>query len=94
VHQAQNAESLNPLNPDYTAGIHGIAQALTSQGLSPADAMAASNAVLYRELGQQAQMLSYVDVFHVLMWVVFLVLPLVLLLQKSDGRGGEGGAAA
>jgi DHA2 family multidrug resistance protein len=94
VHQAQYVESLNPLNPDYTAGIQGIAQALTGQGLSPADANAASAGVLYRELGRQAQMLSYIDVFHVLMWVVFLVLPLVLLLQKPKGSSGEGGAAA
>jgi DHA2 family multidrug resistance protein len=94
VHQAQYVESLDPLNPNYTSGIHRITQALMSQGLSQADAARAATAVLYRELGQQMQMLSYIDVFHVLMWVVFLVLPLVLLLQKPKGHGGEGGAAA
>jgi DHA2 family multidrug resistance protein len=94
VHQAQYVESLDPLNPNYASGIHRITQALMSQGLSQADAASAATGVLYRELGQQMQMLSYIDVFHVLMWVVFLVLPLVLLLQKPKGHGGEGGAAA
>ena len=37
-------------------------------------------------------MLSYIDVFHVLMWVVFAVTPLVLLLKKPEKLGGgEGG---
>ncbi len=34
-------------------------------------------------------MLSYVDVFRVLMWVVFAALPLLLLMQgKKPGREG------
>ncbi len=49
----------------------------------------AATALLYRNLGQQAQMLSYVDVFRVLMWVVFAALPLLLLMQgKKPGREG------
>ena len=42
--------------------------------------------------GQQAQMLSYVDVFHVLMVVVFGAVPLLLLMQGRKGgqAGGEG----
>jgi DHA2 family multidrug resistance protein len=64
------------------------------QGLSSADAGRAATAELYRTLGQQAQMLSYIDVFHVLMWVVFAVLPLVLLLQKPKAGAPGAGAAA
>jgi DHA2 family multidrug resistance protein len=92
VHQAQYVESLNPLNPNYANGIHDFSNALMAQGLSPGDANNAATAELYRSLGQQAQMLSYVDIFHILMWIVFLVLPLVLLLQKPKRQAG--GAAA
>ena len=92
VHQAQYVESLNPLNPNYTNGIHNFSNALMAQGLSPDDAHMAATAELYRSLGRQAQMLSYIDIFHILMWIVFLVLPLVLLLQKPKQQGG--GAAA
>jgi len=94
VHQAQYVESLNPLNPNYTNGIQTLSQALTANGVSPGDANSAATAELYQTLGQQAQMLSYVDIFHILMWVVFLVLPLVLLLQKPKGKPSPGEAAA
>jgi DHA2 family multidrug resistance protein len=92
VHQAQYVETLNPLNPNYAAGISRMAHALTANGVPQAQAARAATAQLYRTLGQQSAMLSYIDVFHVLMWVVFAVLPLVLLLRKPDKL--EGGAAA
>jgi MFS transporter, DHA2 family, multidrug resistance protein len=94
VHQAQYVEGLNPLNPNYVRGINQIAHQLTAHGLPQAQAMGAASAQLYRVLGQQSAMLSYIDVFHVLMWVVFAVTPLVLLLKKPEKLGGgEGGAA-
>jgi DHA2 family multidrug resistance protein len=61
---------------------------LMNQGLSQAEAAKAALAQLYRTLGQQAAMLSYIDVFHVLMLVVFAALPLVLLMQKPNKRAG------
>lgn len=94
VHQAQYVETLNPGNANYTAGVSQLAHALMANGLPRAQATQAATAQIYRELGRQAQMLSYIDVFHVLMWVVFAVLPLVLLLKKSDKQGGGEGAAA
>jgi DHA2 family multidrug resistance protein len=93
VHQSRYVETLNPLNPDYVNGISQYTHALMAQGLSQSDASQAANGLLYRSLGQQAQMLSYIDIFHVLMWVVFLVLPLVVLLQKpKTGAAGEAAA--
>ena len=94
VHQSQYVESLNPLNPNYVSGLSRTARELMANGLSQAEASRAATAQLYRGLGQQAQMLSYIDVFHVLMWVVIVVLPLVLLLKKPDKRQGGGGAPA
>jgi DHA2 family multidrug resistance protein len=81
VHQAQYVETLNPLNPNYNQAISGIAHGLMAQGASAADANRAAGAVLYRTLGQQAAMLSYIDVFHIMMWMVFICLPLVLLMR-------------
>ena len=81
VHQAQYVETLNPLNPNYNAAIAGISHGLMGQGLSTADANRAAGAVLYRTMGQQANMLSYIDVFHIMMWMVFICLPLVLLMR-------------
>ena len=56
-----------------------------------AEATRAASGLLYRSLETQASMLSYIDVFHVLMWVVFICLPLVLLMQAPKaGAKGEG----
>jgi DHA2 family multidrug resistance protein len=92
VHQSQYVETLNPLNPNYASGIARMAHQLMANGMPQAQATKAATAQLYRGLGQQAQMLSYIDVFQVLMWIVFAVLPLVLLLKKPE-RGGGGMAA-
>jgi DHA2 family multidrug resistance protein len=89
VHQSQYVETLNPLNPNYASGIARMAHQLMANGMPQAQATKAATAQLYRGLGQQAQMLSYIDVFQVLMWIVFAVLPLVLLLKKPE-RGGGG----
>ena len=42
---------------------------------------------------QQAAMLSFIDVFHVLMIVVLLAMPLLLFMQGPQG-GGETGRSA
>jgi DHA2 family multidrug resistance protein len=94
VHQAQSVESLNPLNPAYAHGVQNITHALMSRGLSQAQATKAAAAELYRSLEQQANMLSYVDVFHVLMLIVFCALPLVLLMRKPKKNAAAGEAAA
>jgi len=94
VHQAQYVETLNPLNPNYAHAIDRATHALMAQGMAQADAARAATAEIYRSLQQQAGMLSYVDVFHVLMIVVFCALPLVFLMQKPKKGGTGGGAAA
>ena len=38
-------------------------------------------------------MLSYIDVFHTLMWIVFACLPLVLLMRAPKAGGGHEVAA-
>ncbi|HEX4183788.1 MAG TPA: DHA2 family efflux MFS transporter permease subunit [Caulobacteraceae bacterium] len=91
VHQAQLVETLNPLNPNYTNGLDQTTHALTGLGQATSDAGMQSMALLYRSLGAQAQMLSYVDVFHVLMIVVFSAIPLVFLMQ--GGKSQQGGGA-
>jgi DHA2 family multidrug resistance protein len=93
VHQAQYVETLNPLNPNYTHGIAQITHALANRGIEQAQAAKMAAALLYRQLLQQASMLSYIDVFHTLMILVALALPLTLLL-KTPGKDAKGPAAA
>jgi DHA2 family multidrug resistance protein len=80
-HQSHLVERLNPLNPVYANGIAQLGNTLAAHGVPRAQAQASAMGLIYRNLGQQAQMLSYIDVFRVLMWVVFAALPLLLLMQ-------------
>ena len=40
--------------------------------------------MIYRNVQQQAAMLSYVEVFHILMWAVIVLLPLLWFLRTAD----------
>ena len=93
IHQAQYVERLNPLNPNYAHGIAQLTQALIAHGAAQAEAAKMAAALLYRQLLQQAAMLSYIDVFHTLMIIVLCTLPLVFLMQ-GPGKQQPGAAAA
>ena len=93
-HQAHMVERLNPLNPNYANGVTQLSQTLAAHGVAKADASSAASAMLYRTVTQQSQMLSYIDIFHVLMIIVFAALPLLLIMQgKKPGAAPAGGAA-
>jgi DHA2 family multidrug resistance protein len=89
-HQSRLVETLNPLNPNYTSGIGHIAHQLVSHGQLAAAAPAQGLAQFYGAMQRQAAMLSYVDVFHTLMIVVFASIPLLALMRgtrpPSTGR--------
>jgi DHA2 family multidrug resistance protein len=87
-HQSRLVEMLNPLNPNYVEGLSQIGQSIGGQA-SGGDAMSGQLADLYQMTVRQATMLSYVDVYHVLMIVVFCIAPLAILLRPV--KAGEGG---
>jgi DHA2 family multidrug resistance protein len=88
-HQARLVEHLDPLNPNYTQGLDQITRGLLASGQPGVAAPNEAVAQLYRLLARQAQMLSYIDVFHTLTLVVFGAIPLLLLMRGSTpGRGG------
>ena len=83
VHQAQMVEGLNPLNPSYVQGLAQLGQQVNGSGMG----QMISNGVLYQQVQRQATMLSYLDVYHVLMIVVLCAAPLALVLRPAKGRG-------
>ena len=91
-HQAHMVERLNPLNPNYAAGLSRLTQTLVSHGVAKAQAAQTAAGMLYRQVTIQAQMLSYVEVFHILMIVVFAAIPLLFIMQgKPPGQPARGG---
>jgi DHA2 family multidrug resistance protein len=92
-HLSRLAEGLNPLNPNYVNAIANATRVLKARGQPPLQATREATAVIYQSAAQQAAMLSYVEVFHVLMIVVFCCLPLLLVMQGTKGGQPSGGAA-
>jgi DHA2 family multidrug resistance protein len=83
-HQSRIVETLSPLNPNYVETIDRTGPAL---GLTDPQGPVA---VLYSQVQQQAQMLSYIDVFHGFMIFVLMVIPLGLLIKQGKSAGGHG----
>jgi DHA2 family multidrug resistance protein len=84
-HQDRITEYLDPLNPSYREGINQVARQLGSQAdpLTPLG-------VLYDQIGQQAQMLSYIDVYKVIMIIILIITPFGLFLRQGSGKGAHG----
>ena len=88
LHQSRLVEGLNPLNPVYVDGLGQIGRTLSGGPLiSDADTSRLAN--LYALVEKQAAMLSYIDVFHTLMIIVFIVIPFAILLKPTRGQGGH-----
>ena len=85
-HQSRLVEGLNPLNPNYVEGIGRFGEVIGGGGDG-----AGPIAALYQQIGRQAQMLSFVDVFHTFMIFVLVITPLGLLLRQGKGGGAHGG---
>ena len=83
-HQDRLVEGLNPLNPNYVDGLDKLGQMVGGV----ADSSNAAMGALYQQVQQQAQMLSYVDVYHGFMIFVLLISPLGLLIRQGV-KGGS-----
>ena len=88
--QSRLVEHLNPLAPNYPAGLSQIENALKGAGMAAAQATQAAQGELYQIVGRQAAMLGYLDVFRALMVYTLLVIPVIFLLKAPP----KGGAAA
>ncbi len=86
VRQSRLIEHLNPLAPNYAAGLTRVEDALRGAGVAAAAATQAAHGELYRIAGRQAAMLAYLDVFRALMVYTLCAIPLVLLL-KAPAKG-------
>jgi MFS transporter, DHA2 family, multidrug resistance protein len=82
VHQNMLVAHLTPGDESYRTALFRGAQVLLHHGMSLTDATRAAVALVGRELGRQAMMLSYIDTFWLLAIGSFLAAPLPLLIRK------------
>ena len=56
------------------------------RGFDPVTAGQKAHALLYQALQQQAALLSYVDVFHIMGILFLVIIPLILLMRRTAGK--------
>ncbi len=79
THQTYLASNLSASNPLAQQALHAVGGA---QGFSTADQAGASLALLYHRLGEQAQLLAYMDQYRMFTYLLIALLPLVFFLKR------------
>jgi DHA2 family multidrug resistance protein len=78
VHWTLLIENLNPFNP-------AVAPYLADSGLNPSSPSTAKIVAL--GVARQAQMQAFIDLFWLIGWVTFALLPLVFLMKRPEKSG-------
>jgi DHA2 family multidrug resistance protein len=86
-HQNYAAGHISVFNPQFNAMISGLRSMFMGQGDSADLANRKALASVYGMVQQQTAMLTFVDVFHLLMMVFVVMLPMLLLLKRPP-KGG------
>jgi DHA2 family multidrug resistance protein len=82
-HQNRLAGNIAPTNADYLAAIHNITATLLHAGVATVEASKMAVALVYQSLQNQASILSYLDVFQILAYGAWAMIPLALLMARS-----------
>jgi MFS transporter, DHA2 family, multidrug resistance protein len=81
-HQAQLMEHVNSLSRAYQNKFHAMTAAFVSGGSSGPGAAAQAHGMIYGSVQRQALMLAFIDNFHMLGIVFFIVIPVLMLLKR------------
>ena len=87
VHINRLGANVNIYSPQAQAAINQLRGAFLGHGSDPATATNQAYGALFGQVQQQASMLSFIDVFHLLGVVFLLVIP-ALLIMKRPRRAG------
>ena len=82
LHQSQLMEHVNPLSQAYHNMVNGSQLKLMAAGSSMHDAAAQATGMVYGTVQRQAVMLAFIDNFHLLGIVFFIVIPVLMLLKR------------
>ena len=81
-HQAQLMEHVNPLSNAYHNMIAGTQAKLMMAGSGVHEAASQAAGMVYGTVQRQALMLAFIDNFHMLGIVFFIVIPVLMLLKR------------
>jgi DHA2 family multidrug resistance protein len=81
-HQGRLADNIALSNPQLLQAQNQAGAMFARHGSDAVTSTHQALGFLYSSLQQQATLLSYIDVFHVMAWLFLLTAPLVLLMRK------------
>ncbi len=84
IHQNYLVDHLVPSSPQYQAAIRHATAVLTGQGMAPASVPRAAIGLVNQTVAQQSALLAYIDVFREIGIVALLMVPLALVLLRSQ----------
>ena len=86
LHQSILVKDLTALNPAFRQTADRLSAALEHAGSGAADAARLAQAAIYGMVQRQAVVLAYVDIFAILSFAAWCMVPVALLLRRSDPR--------
>jgi DHA2 family multidrug resistance protein len=90
MHQDRLVSWLTPSSPPFHESLHGITQRFVAHGVDQVTAARRALAVISSTVQTQAMMLSYLDVFKMLLFFSLAAAALTLFLKKADlGRSSS-----
>ena len=92
-HQSQLVEHVIPSDSAYDNAFKAATQAFVDHGSSLVNAQSQALGWINEQVQTQASYLAYIDVFHVLMILSALMVPLALILRRVDLNTDEAQAA-
>lgn len=84
VHQTTLVAHLSPLEGLYRTNQQALTSTLAGRGAGAVQATQQGLGVMYGEMARQASMLSFVDVFNALGYLFLLLVPLLLMMKKTQ----------
>ena len=84
-HQTYLGAHISGSEGAYRSSIEGLTHTLTAGGVAPAQTNMAAMGQLYRQLGVQANLLSYIDIIQFFAYAALCMVPLVFLMKKVKG---------
>ncbi|MCB1054763.1 MAG: DHA2 family efflux MFS transporter permease subunit, partial [Acidobacteria bacterium] len=89
VHTAILGAHVSQFEPSARRIFEGLRELFISQGADATAAAAKATAALWGMVERQAAILSFLDAFRTLGWMVVVVVPLVLLMRRPRHEPGE-----
>jgi DHA2 family multidrug resistance protein len=90
-HQTTVAATLPQTSALLEQRVRSLTDFLNQRGISVGDAHAAAVANVYRDLGNQAHLLAFMDCFRVIALVTLVAAPLTFFIRRFRAGGAPGG---